>query len=551
MDADVIVVGHGHGLAGLVATSELIAAGKRVLLLDQESRTNLGGQAFWSFGGLFFVDSPEQRRMGIQDSLDLALQDWSGTAGFDRREDFWPRQWAQAYVEFAAGEKRAWLHSLGMRWFPLVGWAERGGGYAGGHGNSVPRFHVTWGTGPGVVAPFEAQVRQGILDGKVVLRERHRVTSLIIDEGRVAGVRGDVLAPDRSARGVASSRAIIAGFEVEAGAVIVTAGGIGGNHELVRQHWPARLGTAPGRMHTGVPAYVDGSMHAVAEEAGAHLINGDRMWHYVEGIENWDPIWPGHAIRILGGPSSMWFDARGNRLPPPLWPGFDTIGTLKHLRDTGFDYSWLVLNRSIAGKEFALSGSEQNPDLTGKSLGATLGRVRADVLAPLQAFLDHGVDFLQADSLPELVEQMNALAGTDLLDAAALEERVIERDRQVANPFSKDAQVAAIHQARSYRGDRISKRAFPPHRILDPAYGPLLAVRLHVLTRKSLGGIETDLGSRVLTSAGSPLPGLYAAGESAGFGGGGVHGYAALEGTFLGGCLFSGRAAGRSAALET
>ena len=549
MDADVIVV--GHGLAGLVATSELIAAGKRVLLLDQESRTNLGGQAFWSFGGLFFVDSPEQRRMGIQDSLDLALQDWSGTAGFDRREDFWPRQWAQAYVEFAAGEKRAWLHSLGMRWFPLVGWAERGGGYAGGHGNSVPRFHVTWGTGPGVVAPFEAQVRQGILDGKVVLRERHRVTSLIIDEGRVAGVRGDVLAPDRSARGVASSRAIIAGFEVEAGAVIVTAGGIGGNHELVRQHWPARLGTAPGRMHTGVPAYVDGSMHAVAEEAGAHLINGDRMWHYVEGIENWDPIWPGHAIRILGGPSSMWFDARGNRLPPPLWPGFDTIGTLKHLRDTGFDYSWLVLNRSIAGKEFALSGSEQNPDLTGKSLGATLGRVRADVLAPLQAFLDHGVDFLQADSLPELVEQMNALAGTDLLDAAALEERVIERDRQVANPFSKDAQVAAIHQARSYRGDRISKRAFPPHRILDPAYGPLLAVRLHVLTRKSLGGIETDLGSRILTSAGSPLPGLYAAGESAGFGGGGVHGYAALEGTFLGGCLFSGRAAGRSAALET
>lgn len=549
MDADAIVV--GHGLAGLVATSELIAAGKRVLLLDQESRTNLGGQAFWSFGGLFFVDSPEQRRMGVQDSLDLALQDWSGTAGFDRREDFWPRQWAQAYVEFAAGEKRAWLHSLGMRWFPLVGWAERGGGYAGGHGNSVPRFHVTWGTGPGVVAPFEAQVRQGILDGKVVLRERHRVTSLIIDEGRVAGVRGDVLAPDRSARGVASSRAVIAGFEVEAGAVIVTAGGIGGNHELVRQHWPARLGTAPGRMHTGVPAYVDGSMHAVAEEAGAHLINGDRMWHYVEGIENWDPIWPGHAIRILGGPSSMWFDARGNRLPPPLWPGFDTIGTLKHLRDTGFDYSWLVLNRSIAGKEFALSGSEQNPDLTGKSLGATLGRVRADVLAPLQAFLDHGVDFLQADSLPELVEQMNALAGTDLLDAAALEERVIERDRQVANPFSKDAQVAAIHQARSYRGDRISKRAFPPHRILDPAYGPLLAVRLHVLTRKSLGGIETDLGSRVLTSAGSPLPGLYAAGESAGFGGGGVHGYAALEGTFLGGCLFSGRAAGRSAALET
>ena len=552
MDADVIVV--GHGLAGLVATSELLAAGKRVLLVDQESRANLGGQAFWSFGGLFFVDSPEQRRMGIKDSVDLAMADWAGTAGFDRLEDHWPREWARAYVEFAAGEKRAWLHGLGMRWFPLVGWAERGGAYADAHGNSVPRFHVTWGTGPGVVAPFEAIVRQGILDGKVLLRERHRVTSLIVDQGAVAGVRGDVLAPDAAARGVASSRDVIGDFELTAGAVIVTAGGIGGNHDLVRAHWPARLGNPPARMHTGVPAYVDGSMHAVAESAGARLINGDRMWHYVEGIENFDPIWPGHAIRILGGPSSLWFDALGNRLPAPLWLGFDTLATLNYLRQTGFDHSWLILNRSIAGKEFALSGSEQNPDLTGKSIGATLGRARQDVLPPLQAFLDKGVDFVQADTIGELVAKMNALVagGPDapVLDSELIEKVVADRDGQIANPYAKDAQVMALHNARAYRGDRISKRAFPPHRILDPAYGPLIAVRLHVLTRKSLGGIETDLGSRALSLSGSPVPGLYAAGESAGFGGGGVHGYRALEGTFLGGCLFSGRAAGRSAAAD-
>lgn len=548
MDADAIVV--GHGLAGLVATCELIEAGKRVILLDQESRGNLGGQAFWSFGGLFFVDSPEQRRMGIRDSLDLAQTDWAGTAGFDRAEDHWPREWAKAYLDFAAGEKRAWLHGLGMRWFPVVGWAERGGGYASGHGNSVPRFHVTWGTGPGVVAPFEARVRRGILEGTVLLRDRHRVTSLVLDQGGVCGVRGDLLAADSVPRGVASSRQAVGEFELSAAAVIVTAGGIGGNHDLVRAHWPARLGSPPRHMHTGVPAYVDGSMHAVAEAAGARLINGDRMWHYVEGIQNWDPIWPGHAIRILSGPSALWLDARGDRLPAPLWPGFDTLATLKYLRHTGFDHSWLILNRAIAGKEFALSGSEQNPDLTGKSVRRTIGRVRHDVPAPVQSFLDHGVDFVQADTLAELVAGMNALTGQDVIDPAAIEAMVAQRDAQVANPYSKDAQVVAIHNARAYRGDRLTKRAFPPHRITDPAYGPLVAVRMHVLTRKSLGGIETDLGSRALSGSGTAIPGLYAAGESAGFGGGGVHGYAALEGTFLGGCLFSGRAAGRAAAAD-
>ncbi|HEV7148623.1 MAG TPA: FAD-binding dehydrogenase [Pedococcus sp.] len=547
MDADVIVV--GAGLSGLVATAELADAGRRVLVVDQESPANLGGQAHWSFGGLFFVNSPEQRRMGVKDSVELAWQDWRGTAGFDRLEDEdrWPVQWARAYVEFTAGEKRSWLRQQGMRFFPVVGWAERGDGSASGHGNSVPRFHITWGTGPGVLEPFLRRVAEHVVAGRVEIRHRHQVDELVTSGGAVTGVRGTLLAPDPAERGRATNRTPAGDFELSAQAVIVTSGGIGANHDLVRQNWPARLGTPPSHLITGVPAYVDGRMLAVTEAAGGRIVNRDRMWHYVEGIQNWSPLWPGHAIRILPGPSSMWFDGNGDRLPPPLFPGFDTLGTLAHLRRTGHDHSWFVLTHTIIGKEFALSGSEQNPDLTGKSVRQVLSRARTDMPAPVRAFLDHGADFVTAQTLPELVTKMNALTPDAPLDLAHLERQIVDRDRQLANDFSKDAQVTAILGARNYRGDKLIRTA-RPHRILDPEAGPLIAVRLHVLTRKTLGGLETDLSSRVLSPSGDPVPGLYAAGEVAGFGGGGMHGYRALEGTFLGGCIFSGRAAGRAAA---
>lgn len=548
MDADVIVV--GAGLSGLVAAAELAEAGRRVIVLDQEGAANLGGQAHWSFGGLFLVDSPEQRRMGIRDSLELAWQDWQGSAGFDRPEDHWPRQWAQSYVDFAAGEMRSWLHGQGMRWFPVVGWAERGDGSASGHGNSVPRFHITWGTGPGVLEPFVRRVRAGVAAGRVELRLRHRVDELVVSGGAVSGVRGSVLAADAAGRGRPTSREAVGDFELSAQAVVVSSGGIGGNHELVRANWPSRLGEAPERMITGVPAYVDGRMLAIAQEAGGRVINPDRMWHYVEGIHNWDPIWPQHAIRILPGPSSMWFDALGNRLPAPLFPGFDTLGTLAHLRRTGHDHSWFILTHAIIGKEFALSGSEQNPDLTGRSVRGVLGRATTDMPEPVRAFLDRGEDFVQAASIRELVGRMNALTAEPLLDAAHIERQIVERDRQLANAFSKDAQVTALRGARNYRGDRLIRTA-RPHRILDPKAGPLIAVRLSVLTRKTLGGLETDLSGRALGPGGRPVEGLYAVGEAAGFGGGGMHGYRSLEGTFLGGCIFSGRTAGRAAAAAT
>ncbi|MFJ6984744.1 MULTISPECIES: FAD-binding dehydrogenase [unclassified Streptomyces] len=552
-DADAIVV--GHGLAGLVATAELAAAGRKVLLLDQEPEASIGGQAFWSFGGLFLVDSAEQRLMGIKDNADLAWQDWLGTAGFDRGvgdpsgQDHWAYKWAQAYVDFASGEKRSWLAGLGVQWFPIVGWAERGGGLADGHGNSVPRFHVTWGTGPAVVEPFEKKVRAAVAAGKVAFRFRHRVDGLVTTGGAVTGVRGAVLEPSSAARGKPSSRTVVGEFELRAPVVVVTSGGIGANHDLVRQNWPARMGRPPAFMVTGVPAHVDGRMLAITERAGGRIVNPDRMWHYTEGLRNYDPIWPGHGIRILPGPSSMWFDATGKRFTSPDIPGYDTLHTLKTITDSGHDYSWFVTTQKIIAKEFALSGSEQNPDLTNKNVWQLLSRIW-QTPEPIERFKNRGADFVVASTLGELVTGMNRLTGDDLIDLGSLKRQIEARDREIENPYSKDAQVMGIRNALAYTGDSLSRTA-AIHRILDPSAGPLIAVRLNVLTRKTLGGLQTDLSGRVLNASGEPVPGLYAAGEVAGFGGGGVHGYRSLEGTFLGGCLFSGRQAGRAAAAAT
>lgn len=550
---DAIVV--GAGLAGLVATHELTSRGRKVAVLDQENAANLGGQAFWSFGGLFVVDTPEQRRLGVKDSFELAWNDWSGSAGFDRLddEDSWAVQWARAYVEFAASEKRSWLHGHGITFVPTVGWAERGDLRANGHGNSVPRFHVAWGTGTGVVEPFVNSALAAAERGLVTFYHRHRVDELVLSGGAIRGVRGTVLAPDDAPRGAPSNRDVVGDFELHAQAVVITTGGIGGNHDIVRRNWPARMGTPPKSMITGVPAYVDGRMLDIASDSGVRLVNRDRMWHYTEGVQNWAPIWPGHAIRILPGPSSMWFDALGRRLPAPYLPGYDTLGTLRHLRTdpdiAGYDHSWFILTQKIIEKEFALSGSEQNPDITNRDRAGLLRErlVGKGAPPPVEAFKSRGADFVVADRLEELVALMNKLTDEPLLDPVMIRSQIEARDLQIANPYCKDAQVQGIRNSRRYISDRITRTA-SPHRILDPAAGPLIGVKLHILTRKTLGGIQTDLFSRAIGLDGNPIAGLYAAGEVAGFGGGGVHGYNALEGTFLGGCLFSGRAAGRHAA---
>lgn len=542
---DVIVV--GGGLAGLVAASELADRGKSVVIIDQEPEQFLGGQAFWSLGGLFLVDTPEQRRMGIRDSRELALNDWMGSAQFDRTEDYWPRKWAEAYVDFAAGEMRPWLHAMGMRWFPIVGWAERGGSFANGHGNSVPRFHLTWGVGPGTVEPFERRVRAHAAAGRIALKFRRRCSALLSENGAVTGVSGEVLADDAGERGRSTNRDVIGDFELRAPSVLVTSGGIGGNLDLVRKAWPRkRLGDPPENMISGVPAHVDGRMIAIAEAAGGRSINTDRMWHYTEGVKNWDPIWPNHGIRILPGPSAMWFDATGNRLKPPCMPGFDTLSTLREILATGHDYSWFIMTQKILKKEVALSGSEQNPDFAAKSwLKVVQQRLLNKKATPaVEAFKSHGEDFIVANGLEELVEKMNK-KGDNLIQLEKLRDQIVARDSQVDNPFTKDAQLMAVHAARNYRGDRLMRTA-KPHRILDPENGPLIAIKLNIITRKTLGGFETDMNGQVFNCSGELIPGLFAAGEVSGFGGGGYHGYNALEGSFLGGCIFSGRQAGRA-----
>ena len=543
---DVLVI--GWGLAGLVAAAEAVAAGRRVTIVDQEPRTNLGGQAWWSFGGLFFIDSPEQRRMGIKDSFELAHQDWFGTAGFDRDEDAWPRRWAEAYLEFAHEEKRSWLREKGVGFFPVVGWAERGGYTATGPGNSVPRFHITWGTGPGIVAPFQAAVEEGEAQGLVTILARHRVSTLRSADGAVTGAAGDILAPSGAARGMATSREVVGVFRDQRR----------GDDRVFGRHrrQPGPRPQAVARTSRCASGFDDlGRARLRGRRDARGLREGGcaaDQWRPDVALRRRHPeLGSGvalHGIRILPGPSSVWLDATGQRLPVPLFPGFDTLGTLAHLRTTGHDHSWFVLSRQIIEKEFTLSGSEQNPDLTGRDVPLLVkSRLGKGAAGPVQAFMDHGVDFIVRDGLDELIAGMKALPGGEVLDGERVRIEVEARDREIDNDFTKDAQIAMLRSARSYRGDRLVRTA-NPHRILDPKAGPLMAVKLHILTRKSLGGIETDLDGRALAPGGEPIPGLYAAGEASGFGGGGVHGYRALEGTFLGGCLFSGRTAGRAAA---
>lgn len=536
-----------QGFQDLLQPLKLPSEKKRVLLIDQEGRQSLGGQAYWSFGGLFLIDSPEQRKLNIQDSADLGWQDWQGSASWDRLtdpydEDIWAKKWAEAYVNFAAGRKREWLQSLGIRFFPIVGWAERGGSLAHEHGNSVPRFHIVWGTGPAILQPFITKLND--LQNLTYL-PRHQVDQLIMSGGKIVGVEGYRLEESNAMRGRASSKTAIGEFRYLADSVVIASGGIGGNLDLVRKNWPTWLGKAPKKMIAGVPEYVNGRLLQVSEQVGARTVNKDRMWHYTEGIRNWYPMWKSHGIRILPGPSSIWLSATGDRFSAPNFPGFDTLSTLKAIQDTGYDYSWFITTKEIVEREFALSGSEQNPDLTGKNLKLVLKRALPGPTTAVQSFLDFGEDFVTAQSLPELVNKMNTLTDEPLLNLDTIKDTIVARDRELNNPFTKDAQVQAIHNARQYIGDQ-KIRVAKPHQILDQNHGPLIAVKLHILSRKTLGGLQTNLEGAVLKDGIQPLPGLYAAGEAAGFGGGGVHGYRSLEGTFLGGCLFSGLQVGHT-----
>lgn len=532
----------GAGLSGLVAATELLKKGYHVTLIDKEPRQAIGGQAYWSFGGLFLVNSKVQRRYGVKDSYELALNDWLGSAQFDRLdgEDYWAEQWAKAYVKFATYEKEDYLNRMGVKLTPILGWAERGGASASGHGNSVPRFHITWGTGPGLVEPFSNYVLQQEQEGRVTFLPRHQVTSIDIEDNQVRHISGNILEDSDVERGTPSSRQVIDTFSYDVEHLVITSGGIGANIELIKKYWPKRLGQAPEHMIQGVPDSTDGRLIGISENAGVNIVNKDRMWHYTEGVKNHSPIWTQHGIRIIPGPSSMWFDAEGHRMSAPDYPGFDTLHTLETIMKTGYDYSWFILTEDIIKKEFVLSGSEQNPDLTNKDIQLLIKeRLSKQATSPVNAFMEKGEDFVVADDLGTLVKKMNELVDDDLLKYEDIKAEIKSRDLQITNSFSKDPQVAFIHNARQFLGDKIVRTA-KPKPFLSNQSGKLIAVKLNIISRKTLGGIQTDLDGRAINQQREPIQGLYAAGEASGFGGGGLHGYRSLEGTFLGGCIFSG-----------
>jgi predicted oxidoreductase len=631
-EPDVIVV--GGGLAGLVSTLELLRSGHTVLLLDRCRPEEVGGLAREAFGGMFMVDSPEQRRSRIHDTEQLALEDWLRIAELGP-EERWPRQWAEQYVTRARDDVGGWLRELGVRFFPVVNWAERGNF---GDGNSVPRFHLTWGTGKALVQAVWSAIERDPRRAALEVRFGARVTELILDgQGRVVGCRvidqdldgGHASASgDRGPYGSGAQGANVA-FETDAGggrkgaredgagaaggpggasegaashgtgaqgrngesetdlrsayeakaskAVVIAAGGIGGNPELVRRVWPtAELGGAPRRLLMGSHPYADGAMHEEVERVGGAVTHLSRMWNYADAVRHPVPQREHHGLKLIPPRSGVMLDPDGRRYGPvPVMPTYDAYAALERMCEDERKYSWLICNQRIARKELDVSGSQHNPHLRERRwvrflVGVVLGKPR--VVAHL---LEGSPDFVSAATLPELARKMNQVtnalrtgeeagpgahdpqgAGTDAtdprgtsasdgpIDPDVLATEIGRYDATIARGKSlfNDDQLRRIAQLRGWRGDRLRTCAF--QRILDPQAGPLIAIRLQVMARKSLGGIQTDLACRALRSVdGEPIPGLYAVGEAAGFGGGGMHGKRSLEGTFLGGCVFTGRLA--------
>lgn len=529
---DVLII--GGGLAGIVAALELLSAGRRVVLLDRDREETFGGLARESFGGILMVGTPEQRRTGIPDTPELALADWLSFGGFGRDEvaEYWPRRWAEAYVHDSLGEVYRWLRGLGVRFLPMPLWVERG---QHGGGNSVPRWHVTWGTGQVLATTLIGHLLNHPRRHALTLCFGHRVEELEWRGGAVAGCRG----VDTGEGGGA--------FTVSADCVVVAAGGINGCMDRVRRHWHAEWGRPPETILNGSHPFADGMMHDAVRRAGGAVDNLDRMWNYAAGVHHWRPRKPGHGLSLVPPKSALWLNWRGERIgPSPLVGGFDTRELVTQICRQERQYSWQVMNRAIAWKELAISGAEFNPSLRDRDIVGFLRDTLFGNRRLVDEMIGHCPDVVVARSLPELAERMNALQGDDAVRPDLLREAVERYDAEIARGprLYNDEQLRRIAHLRRWRGDRLRTCRFQP--IVDSGALPLIAIREFIISRKSLGGIRTDLDSRVLDAAGTPIPGLYAVGEAAGFGGGGINGLRALEGTFLGGCVYTARRAARS-----
>ncbi|MEW9897167.1 FAD-binding dehydrogenase [Chitinivorax sp. PXF-14] len=528
--ADVLVI--GGGIAGVTTALALLDSGYRVTLLDRDEQANFGGLAREAFGGMFVVDSAEQRRVGIRDTPELAYQDWCAFAEFGENE-LWPKRWAQAYVERCTSDVYAWLKDRGVRYFPVPNWVERGQYRPG---NSVPRFHMVWGTGQALMDVLIAALERHPQRQRLQLRFGHRVTGLLREAGHICGCHGQTEQDGRA-------------FEFRSDAVVIAAGGINGNLARVREHWHGDWGRAPDMLLNGSHRFADGTLHDAAQAYGAQVTHLDRMWNYAAGVRHFAPRKPDHGLSLVPPRSALWLDWQGRRFgPEPLITGFDTRELIRRICATERPYSWQLLNRRIALKELAVSGAEFNPSIRQKKWLAFLCDILFGNRWLVDTLTQHCPDFVVADTLPELVVRMNTLQGDGSVSRAAVEQAVAGYDAQLDRPPSlmNDEQLRRLDYLRRYRGDRV--RTCHRQKIVDPAAGPLIAIRESIISRKSLGGLQTDLQCRVLDDGGQPIGGLYAVGEAAGFGGGGMHGLRALEGTFLGGCVLTARVAAASLA---
>ncbi len=528
--SDVLVI--GGGLTGLVAAIELLSAGRTVTLLDRDVEANLGGLARESFGGILLVDTREQRRARIRDSAQLALRDWLsfGAFGADPQAEHWPRRWAEAYVHECRADVYEWLLGLGIRFLPVPMWVERG---LYGEGNSVPRWHVTWGSGERLATRLVEALSTHSRKHALTLRFGHRVESLFESGTRIAGARG--VTEDGGED-----------FLACADAVLVATGGINGSIDRVRRHWPAAWHSPPATILNGSHRFADGRLHDAVAAVGGRVTNLDRMWNYAAGVHHWAPRKPLHGLSLVPPRSALWLDWRGRRIGPmPLVSGYDTHDLVEQVCAQERAYSWQVLNERIARKELAVSGAEFNPSLRQRSVA----RFARDSLLGNRWLVEqlkrNCEDVVTADSVEALVARMNELQGDGSVELDAVREAVAAYDAQVARgTLHNDEQLRRIEHLRNWRADRLRTCRF--QRIDDARARPLIAIREFVISRKSLGGMQTDLSCRVLDAAGVPIPGLYAAGEAAGFGGGGMHGMRALEGSFLGGCIHGARRAARA-----
>lgn len=511
----------GGGISGIVASLELLSAGWHVTLVDRDREENFGGLAKESFGGIFVVDTPEQRRAKVVDMPEKAFADWCRFGELDPADTL-PWQWAEAYVGNCRSEVYDWLKARGVGFLPIPHWIER-------KGNSVPRFHIVWGTGRELATVLVRHLREHPAAKNLTLHFGHKVEALDFTNGSVSGCRGIIEASGQP-------------FEFVADAVLLAGGGINGSQPRIRENWHRDWGTPPTHILNGSHRHADGTLHDAVSAIGGRVTHLDNMWDYAAGIRHWQPRKDNHGLSLVPPRSALWLDGGGRRFAPPLVTGFDTRDLVTRIANSGHGHSWQILNRKIALKELAISGAEWNPSIRDKKKLAFLRDMLFGNRWLVDTVLANSTDVVTATTLEELVRKMNALEGNSVVSLDEVNRAVADYDAAIDRgaPW-QDAQLQTIALLREWRADKLRTCKF--QKILDPGAGPLIAIREYIVSRKSLGGMQTNLDGQIVGASGTAIPGLYAAGEATGFGGGGMHGLRALEGTFLGGCIFSARRA--------